>query len=167
MTRKLDEALCNKYPKIFVNRHGNMKTTAMCWGFSCGDGWYWLIDKLCSQLQWNTDHNNQNGKYPQIVATQVKEKFGGLRFYVEGASDVQHAIISWAESLSYDICESCGTTKDVSQTEGWVFTECPNCRLEREKNTSRKRNMWQLLISRNISISTKKYALKKLLKLVK
>ena len=49
----------------------------MCWGFSCGDGWYLLIDRLCSSLQWDTDTN----KYPQVVATQVKEKYGTLRFY--------------------------------------------------------------------------------------
>jgi hypothetical protein len=38
MKQELDEQLCAKYPKIFVNRHADMKTTAMCWGFECGDG---------------------------------------------------------------------------------------------------------------------------------
>jgi hypothetical protein len=100
----------------------------MCWGFSCKDGWYWLIDSLCSNLQWNTDKNNRDGKYPQIIASQVKEKFGGLRFYVESASEVQHAIISWAESLSYHICEKCGSTKNIGSTQGWMSTLCIECR---------------------------------------
>ena len=132
MTRELDEKLCAKYPKIFVNRHGDMQTTCMCWGFECGDGWYWLIDRLCSNLQFNTDNNNSGsneGRYPQVVASQVKEKFGGLRFYVEGASEPQHAVISFAESLSYHICEKCGTTKNVGHTQqGWISTLCEECK---------------------------------------
>jgi len=86
MRKELDEKLCAKYPKIFANRNGDKRKTLMCWGFSCGDGWYWLLDRLCSNLQWDTDKNNRDEKYPQIVAMQVKEKFGGLRFYVESAT---------------------------------------------------------------------------------
>lgn len=131
MTRELDEKLCAKYPKIFVNRHEDMRTTAMCWGFECGDGWYWLIDRLCSNLQFNTDNNNSGkneGRYPQVVASQVKEKFGGLRFYVEGASAAQHAVISFAESLSEHICEKCGSTKNIGHTKGWITTLCEECK---------------------------------------
>jgi hypothetical protein len=128
MTSELDKKLCEKYPKIFVNRHGDMMTTAMCWGIDTGDGWYWLINKLCSNLQWNTDHNNRPDKtYPQVVAVQVKEKFGGLRFYIESGTDKQYAVISFAESLSYGICEKCGSTKDVGQTKGWITVLCKKC----------------------------------------
>lgn len=134
MRRELDEKLCAKYPKIFVNRHGDMKETLMCWGFSCRDGWYWLIDSLCSNLQWNTDNNNRDGKYPQVVALQVKEKFGGLRFYVEGASPEQYAVISFVESLSYHVCEMCGSPNDVGHTEGWISTLCEKCVGEEKDN---------------------------------
>jgi len=127
MKKELDEKLCEKYPKIFVNRHGDMKTTAMCWGFACGDGWYWLIDRLCSNLQWNTDKNNRDGKYPQVVASQVKEKFGGLCFYVESATPEQYAVISFAETLSNHTCEECGTTKNIGHTKGWITTLCEDC----------------------------------------
>ena len=50
MKPELDKALCEKYPKIFVNRHADMSTTAMCWGLEVGDGWYNLIDTLCEAL---------------------------------------------------------------------------------------------------------------------
>ena len=127
MTNELDKKLCKKYPKIFANRFGNMKTTAMCWGFDCGDGWYSIINALCSNLQWNTDENNRDDKYPQIVASQVKEKFGGLCFYVEGASERQYAVISFVESLSHDVCEQCGSMEKVGRTEGWIYTRCAKC----------------------------------------
>ena len=127
MTKELDEKLCKKYPKIFVNRNESMQKTAMCWGFECGDGWYWLIDRLCSNLQWSTDHNNSKGKYPQIVAVQVKEKFGGLRFYTESEAEAQSAVISFVETLSEHTCEKCGSTKNIGKTQGWITTLCKEC----------------------------------------
>lgn len=134
MRQELDEKLCAKYPNIFKNRHGDMKETLMCWGFSCGDGWYWLIDRLCSNLQFNTDNNNHTGKYPQVVAMQVKEKFGGLRFYVEGATPEQYAVISFAESLSYHVCENCGTVHNIGHTDGWIQTLCETCAEDSKHN---------------------------------
>lgn len=123
MSPELDKKLCEKYPKIFVNRHGNMKETAMCWGFECGDGWYDLLDHLCADLQWNTDKNNSHGRYPQVVASQVKEKFGGLRFYVESSNDAQDAVISFVEYLSTHTCEVCGKPGKIREG-GWLRTLC-------------------------------------------
>jgi len=127
MRKELDDKLVKKYPKIFADRYGDKRETCMCWGFSCGDGWYWLIDQLCSNLQWNTDQNNKNGEYPQVVASQVKEKFGGLCFYVKSATPEQYAQIHFAESMSRHICESCGTTKNLGQTSGWIKVLCEDC----------------------------------------
>jgi len=97
--------------------------SCMAWGICTGDGWYWLIDNLCLQLQHDTDVNDQ----PQVVASQVKEKFGGLRFYVNGGTDQQYGAIHFAEMLSSSICEICGTTKGVGQTEGWINSLCEKC----------------------------------------
>lgn len=128
MTKELQDKLYEKYPKIFKQKDLPMNETAMCWGITCGDGWYWLIDKLCSNLQFNIDHNAHTGKYPQVEAVQVKEKFGGLRFYVDTASSEQHAVINFTESLSGSICENCGSIEDVSQTRtGWIQTLCKKC----------------------------------------
>ena len=77
MKPELQKKLYEKYPKIFRQKKLSMKETCMCWGIEAGDGWYDLIDQLCAQLQFNTDKN----RYPQVEATQVKSKFGGLRFY--------------------------------------------------------------------------------------
>jgi len=125
MKKELQEKLFKKYPKIFAQRYLSMEQTAMCWGIDTGDGWYWLIDQLCEYLQFQTDNN----KSPQVEASQVKEKFGGLRFYVSGADDRQYSAIRFAEFLSYSICEDCGTTKEVSQNKtGWIRSLCPKCR---------------------------------------
>ena len=128
MKKELDEKLVKKYPKIFRDRYEDMQLTAMCWGFDCSDGWYKLIDNLCSNLQWNIDKNH----YPQVIASQVKEKYGGLKFYVQSANDKQHAVISFAEGLSYSICEQCGAYEGVycstnGTHAGWIKTLCLKC----------------------------------------
>ena len=86
MNKQRTTWLLNRYPKIFRQHTLPMTETCMCWGLDCGDGWYHLIDRLCGQLQWDIDRNH----YPQIEATQVKEKFGTLRFYYEGVVDPLH-----------------------------------------------------------------------------
>ena len=121
MKPELDAALCAKYPEIFAGRNGSLTTMAMCWGFEVGDGWYLLIDVLCEELQRETA---QQGA-PQVIATQVKEKYGGLRFYVHASSDRQMAMIDFAEALSYRICEECGAPGVLDEREGeWMATRC-------------------------------------------
>jgi hypothetical protein len=112
MKQELDEQLCAKYPKIFKDRHGDMKETLMCWGFECGDGWYNIIDQLCANIQHHIDwKQEQKEKYgrgegcSQVVAVQVKEKFGTLRFYYDGGDDTIGGMVRMAESMSAVTCE--------------------------------------------------------------
>lgn len=157
MRKELDEALCAKYPLIFRDRNAPMTQTAMCWGFSCGDGWYNIIDILCGLL--TSDYRQAQSRYESIkdkvnqpqwegskkiitqeqideakakldeetekvpVAAQVKEKFGGLRFYVNGATDKHWSYITFAESMSYRTCEECGAP-GKTYTDGWHMTLC-------------------------------------------
>ncbi len=127
MNQELDEKLCAKYPKIFVNRHGDMKETLMCWGFECGDGWYNIINQLCSNIQHYTDWQNKNHeKHPvveQVVAVQIKEKFGTLRFYYDGGDDTIGGMVRMAESMSSVTCEECGSPGH-QRNGGWIRTLC-------------------------------------------
>jgi hypothetical protein len=80
-----------------------------------------------------TDYNG----YPQVEATQVKEKFGELSFYytftdtgIEYDKEkyaFMDGVITMATHLSEHICEHCGTTHEVTQTKGWVRTLCKKC----------------------------------------
>ena len=147
MRDELDRELCEKYPKIFANRHASMIETAMCWGFEHGDGWYQIIDSLCGQIQHHIDwHNSQrelllknnphNVKIPdevrQVVAAQVKEKFGTLRFYYDGGDDYISGLVSMAESWSAVACEECGAP-GTQNSRGWIKTLCETHRQEREQ----------------------------------
>lgn len=129
MKQELQEKLFKKFPKIFQDRKKPMTETCMCWGIATGDGWYWLINNLCEMLQWDTDRN----RYPQVVAMQVKEKFGTLRFYTNGHDSKQDGMIDVIEFLSGQVCEECGSMDGVTQTKGWVVTLCKKCMKEYKK----------------------------------
>jgi hypothetical protein len=77
-----------------------------------------------------------------IQVDQIKEKFGGLRFYYSGGDDDIDGMVSLAESMSYTICEACGTTENVGSTAGWIYTVCEPCfkKNERAKNLKWKKH---------------------------
>lgn len=127
MRQELDDLLCYKYPKIFADRHGDMRTTAMCWGFECGSGWFELIDKLCACIQEECDRQNF-----QVKAVQVKEKYGTLRFYTDRGNEIIWGMIDRAERLSSYICETCGEP-GKSRGEFWWYTACDEHALEEDK----------------------------------
>jgi len=159
MREDLQNKLYEKYPKIFGQKDLPMTQTAMCWGISCGDGWYDIIDILCHHIQrqvdepveaveryekWLSDPELQDSNrqhlerllqktksniIEQVEAVQVKEKYGGLRFYVMGGNEAVDALISFAEDMSYRTCESCGSPASPSEG-GWITTKCNKCKGE-------------------------------------
>jgi hypothetical protein len=138
MNEQLDKQLVEKYPKIFRNRYAPMNETAMCWGFSHGDGWFNIIDTLCSNIQHHLDWVNRDGeKVHQVVAVQVKEKFGTLRFYYSGGDDEISGMVRMAESMSARTCEECGNPGKV-RDGGWISTLCDEHAKGREEIDSEK-----------------------------
>lgn len=126
MNQKLEKTLLKKYPKLFPNgRQVDMRESLICFGMECGDGWYWLLDQLCRALQSRVD--NTHPSPPQPVFVQIKEKFGGLRAYVSGGDSGAMGMVDLAEQMSYNICESCGSAKNVGCTSGWVSVRCGHC----------------------------------------
>jgi hypothetical protein len=141
MRDELDRMLCEKYPKIFRDRNKSAQETCMCWGFTHDDGWYDIIESLCANIQAHVDWKRR--QHPeltdeefdaqhQVVAAQVKEKFGGLRFYVDNCDDYVRGAVAVAESMSYRTCERCGD-KAHRRSGGWIMTLCDKCHSAREK----------------------------------
>jgi hypothetical protein len=66
--------------------------------------------------------------------TQIKDKFGGLRFYCSASEEIMK-LVEEAEEKSYSICEKCGSMDDVKQVgNGWIYTLCKNCDTNRLNN---------------------------------
>ena len=96
------ENIISKYPIIFQDIEY----------IQCGNGWYNIIDILCSEIN---NHLNQNKEIEPVIAQQVKNKFGGLRFYYYGGDDIVGSLISMMESLSNYVCHECGRSKDLKE----------------------------------------------------
>jgi hypothetical protein len=140
MSPEKDLLLRQKYPKIFKSSTHNEEPLDM-WGLECDDGWFELIDTLCSKIQSHVDWRSSNIQDVeelenlQVVAEQIKEKFGGLRFYVTGGDDITEAFISFAETMSYKICETCGQPGKQQDDRGWIHTACDPCFEKRARRT--------------------------------
>ena len=151
MNEKLQSDLVKAYPKIFKDVGGDPKVTCMADGIQCNDGWYDLLDTLCHTMQrWCDGENTRyiietdkyefvvegDPEYVQVVASQVKEKLGELRFYVDGGDATTQGIIQMAENMSSRICELCGSPAKTNRDSGWMHTTCESCnkriRLERQ-----------------------------------
>lgn len=107
MDGEKSKALMEEFPSLFGD---------LPFGFECGDGWFELIHTLAQSLS----------QYPDLRATQVKEKFGGLRFYAAGiAPDEAWQAMASAEDRSCEICEKCGAPGTlIALTKYWVGTRC-------------------------------------------
>ena len=132
MKQELDKLLCEKYPKMMVNRDKPMMETCMCWGFDCGDGWFPILDQLMGNIQHHIDWRNKKGEVvPQVTLDQVKEKFGTLRFYYSGGDDEISGMVRMAESMSSVMCEECSAPAET-HGPGWIRTICKPCEKQRE-----------------------------------
>ena len=83
--------------------------------FDVKKGWFPIIKSLIEdliKLGWNKE------------TTQVKEKFGGLRFYINAGSPEIHQRILQAETESYTVCEKCGEPGELRKDIGWYSTLC-------------------------------------------
>jgi hypothetical protein len=147
MKAELQKKLYEKYQKIFRQKDLPMDQTCMCWGMDCGDGWFWLLDNLCKAIQsYINSHNDgvrirkkhgtslDGDEERQVEATQVKEKFGSLRFYINGGDEYVYGMIALAETMSWNICETCGSTEDIIHTGGWISTMCKSCESKKKNN---------------------------------
>lgn len=143
MREELDKKLVEKYPILYRDRYKDMIETCMCWGFEHGDGWFDIIDKLSEKIE---NINNLNLGFI-IVADQVKEKFGTLRFYYhaeatgDGLTEEQlhrntllaelvDNAIDVAEFKTEHTCEACGKRGKL-RGGGWIKCLCDEHAKER------------------------------------
>lgn len=129
MNKENTQRLFEKYPEIFKGTNLPMTQNLMCFGFECGDGWYDIIDTLCLRIMRLCEAFNA----PIPMAFQVKEKFGGLRFYTENISkevaDFIYLCIEDAERESKETCEVCGEYGHL-RYDGWIRPLCKKHAIE-------------------------------------
>jgi hypothetical protein len=130
MNHELELKLYNKYPKILQNCGKSPMESCMSFWLEVEDGWYKILDECMEKLQYFCDLCSKDGREVQVVADQIKEKYGDLRFYVSvyGADkiedDIIDDIISEAERKSRNTCEVTGENGVLCKRGGWFKTLC-------------------------------------------
>lgn len=117
MNKRLQYALVDSFPNLYQGTHRPVMESNMAFGFEVGDGWFNILWELSGILE------------PLgVVASQVKEKYGTLRFYCEGATDEGWVAIDRAEERSKTECEVCGAAAELRTTcssyAGWLYVSC-------------------------------------------
>ena len=161
---EFENKMAEKYPCLFgEDKHFG--------GFAIGEGWYFIIDELASQISSYTKWKRNTRAYQLRVArakaqgreavlrlvckgktpshydeqrvddimdydqdpivdkvdwirvAQIKEKFGGLRFYYDGGDDHISGMVRMAEAWAGQTCETCGD-KGKQRSGGWIRTLC-------------------------------------------
>jgi len=123
MDTKLQKKLFDKFEflrkSVESNKKCKIKNPFQLFAVETGDGWFKLLEDLCSKIS----KEIKKDKIKDFSVAQIKEKFGGLRFYISGGNEKIYNLIDKAERDSYKICEDCGKPGKCIDT-GWVYTAC-------------------------------------------
>ena len=110
MNLEKEQEIYTRFSNIFKNK--DHTSSCMIYGLDIGDGWTDLFVNMLEEIEAyeatdHVKHKIENEIYHKVVAAQVKEKFGGLRFYYDGGDENIAEIVHRAEKLSTKVCESC------------------------------------------------------------
>ena len=127
MREEFDNLLVKTFPNLYKDRNASARETCMCWGFP-GDGWFLIIWNLSEKIE-KIILSLPEDQRAQVCASQVKEKFGTLRFYMSASSKEIESFIDEAEKLSETTCEDCGF-HGQTRSGGWIRTLCNGCEIK-------------------------------------
>jgi ribosomal protein S27AE len=116
--------LIDNYPLSFKNNPDWIYKN-----IECNGGWLTLVERLLDSIESHLATLPKNSKVRKnFVVQQIKEKFGGLRVYVDGADDFIYDKIMQTEEDSKRICEFCGIGGEMSRHGHYYRTVCGDCR---------------------------------------
>jgi len=119
MKSELQKKLYDRFPHMFRGRDKSIQESLMPFVFECGDGWFDILWRLCEDIEKLTP-------LEEFEVSQVKEKFGTLRFYTWRSTDEIEKRICKAERESAKTCEWCGEYGHRRNKE-WIVTMCNGC----------------------------------------
>jgi hypothetical protein len=106
-----------------VQHRGRHQAHGDATGLHHDDGWFDILWRLCEDLEpLVAEFEQETGS--QFEVLQVKEKFGGLRFYVNcRRNDAIRQRILAAIEESFHTCEICGQPGKLRE-DSWIKTLC-------------------------------------------
>lgn len=140
MSPEKEAALVKDFPHLFRDR-GVASPMQSCFffGFETGDGWEPLLREAASKLEpliVKMIDDAIKAKDMEALdyipaASQIKEKYGTLRFYMTTSTEEMDKITEEAEDKSEITCEECGQTGTL-RGDGWYYTACNECHEKRQ-----------------------------------
>lgn len=125
MDQVLSDRLIAAFPQLY--RSWQDRNIQQVWrtrqDFECGDGWFELFWHLSAQLEAlivALPTSEQDAYAP----TNIKEKFGGLRFYMTKCTPEMDHTIRRAEEESIRTCEQCGKPGLRLKQDQMILTRC-------------------------------------------
>lgn len=101
-----DDRLARRYPRVFGST-----------GPATGAGWSWLWEAGAQAVK-------DAGLPRDLRSSDMKEKYGSIRWYVEGdTSETVDDLVDAVEHLSAHICEDCGAPGRIRRG-GWLRCLC-------------------------------------------
>ena len=149
-TKQRNRELCEKYPFLIPSNRFSGKRITECCGPDGEEGYWpgdpkehpdydfsytelddlpegWRIafgEDICKEIMDELVEHDLVDKYR---ITQIKEKYGSLRWYDNGGTDkLYHEIIPKYERLSMRTCIGCGKPASLIST-GWICPWCDDC----------------------------------------
>lgn len=128
-SQKENKQLCEQYPFLLPrNRWTDEIPKNFDYSYteldSMPDGWRKAFGlQMCEELKQELIKIN---KMDEFRITQIKEKFGELRFYTNWTTNEIEAIINKYTKLSRKTCIDCGKPATVITT-GWISPFCNDC----------------------------------------
>jgi len=110
MDDEKSSALFKRFPALKGIEH---------YGMAIGVGWYALLEQLLTDIE----RLNPTG----FEVLQIKEKFGGLRFYFRVDEEFQeplNKLVAEAERVADCTCEVCGEVGKIRTDRSWLKTLC-------------------------------------------
>jgi hypothetical protein len=127
MKEELIWALVFDYPRVFIGARRKYMTASFQ-GISCGDGWEPVIRWLSAGIERLIEQEPEDER--EIYrCIEIRERFGGLEFYMNDATTEMAKLVRVAVSESFTLCEFCGNPGSLRQDgKRGAKTLCDACR---------------------------------------
>lgn len=127
MKEELIWALVFDYPHVFVGARRKYENASFQ-GISCGEGWEPIVRWLSAGIERLIEQEPEDER-EFYRCIEVRERFGGLEFYMNDATPEMARLVRVAVSQSFSMCEFCGNPGALRQDgRRGAKTLCDSCR---------------------------------------
>ena len=150
MREELEQELHELAPTFLKDMGGDPMETCMAFGCECEDGWFSILERLCTEVE----KLNNNMAQAKFICQQIKSKFGELRVYwaiepVENRTMYEDEykqmteLVNKAEQEALNTCEFCGKTPARMDHRIVLCDDCSGRDIEEDTKIWKESKRWR------------------------